>query len=587
MLRLLEFSQFNEATRTPRTLTKGWVNIVTGQIIEWTDMDQYHAMYMLKNLDKFRNIEYTELWGLLGDETLDSLETGELDRYDVEQYMNFVHSRGWFGYFVGKDMGGVYVDNLRQAQVAVKALEKKGYSYSSIFTRPSKYESDGFAVTIANKKPFKEYFLQDAQMWKHFVRTGKILDTSKRSEIGNTMAMFRESKLQEKTYAKSGLGKWMNQQSAGGGAGWDRYGTEGQKLGKCGDAKEGEPYSACLSRQKAEKLGKKGIASFVRRKREAQKEAGRDDIGDGGKGQKPVYVKTGVADKDPKKQGIQDDWSAKYKRSIDCDNPKGFSQRAHCQGRLKGENMRTFSEFSRLSEEDYVNEPTDPGLYAKVKAEVKKKFDVYPSAYANAFLAKEYKRRGGKWRRVNKSFQESEGEDKPLIKWFDEFERQLKKAGGDYANVKPTDMLKLYYKGVNPRDAAKQLKEEDCGCGCDEIGYEEEIDEAIVVDGLDEIIIQEEGKEKKVDLNNPFRTPDGPKKFSVYVKNDKGNVVKVNFGDPKMSIQRDHEERLKSFRARHGCDEDPGPKWKAKYWSCKFWEKGSPITKLLKDKEVD
>ena len=92
MKRLLEFSQLNEATRSPRTLTKGWVNIVTGQTIEWTDMDQYHAMYMLKNLDKFRNIEYTELWGLLGDETLGSLETGELDRYEVEQYMNFVHT---------------------------------------------------------------------------------------------------------------------------------------------------------------------------------------------------------------------------------------------------------------------------------------------------------------------------------------------------------------------------------------------------------------------------------------------------------------------------------------------------------------
>jgi len=172
----------------------------------------------------------------------------------------------------------------------------------------------------------------------------------------------------------------------------------------------------------------------------------------------------------------------------------------------------------------------------------------------------------------SESFQESEEEDKPLIKWFDEFERQLKKAGGDYDKVSPTDMLKLYYKGVNPRDAAKQLKEEDCGCGCDE--------------EIESIIIEEDGKEKKVDLNNPFRTPGGPKKFSVYVKNDKGNVVKVNFGDPNMSIKRDNEERLKSFRARHGCDKDPGPKWKAKYWSCKFWEKGSPVSGLLKKKEV-
>lgn len=75
---------------------------------------------------------------------------------------------------------------------------------------------------------------------------------------------------------------------------------------------------------------------------------------------------------------------------------------------------------------------------------------------------------------------------------------------------------------------------------------------------------------RKVTLNKPFRTPDGPKKFSVYVKNEKGNVVKVNFGDPERSIKRDSPERRKNFRARHGCD-NPGPKDKAKYWSCKFW----------------
>ena len=76
---------------------------------------------------------------------------------------------------------------------------------------------------------------------------------------------------------------------------------------------------------------------------------------------------------------------------------------------------------------------------------------------------------------------------------------------------------------------------------------------------------------RKVKLNKPFRTPDGPKKFSVYVKNEKGNVVKVNFGDPNMEIKRDNPARRKSFRARHKCDTNPGPKWKARYWSCKMW----------------
>ncbi len=78
---------------------------------------------------------------------------------------------------------------------------------------------------------------------------------------------------------------------------------------------------------------------------------------------------------------------------------------------------------------------------------------------------------------------------------------------------------------------------------------------------------------KKVTLNKPFRTPKGPKKFSVYVKNEKGNIVKVNFGDPNMSIKRDDPERRKGFRARHQCDSSPGPKWKARYWSCRMWSR--------------
>ena len=88
-------------------------------------------------------------------------------------------------------------------------------------------------------------------------------------------------------------------------------------------------------------------------------------------------------------------------------------------------------------------------------------------------------------------------------------------------------------------------------------------------------------KEKKT-LNKPFRTPSGPKKFSVYVKNDKGNVVKVNFGDPNMTIKRDQPARRKSYRARHGCDKNPGPKWKANYWSCKMWEAKKSVTDYTK-----
>lgn len=75
---------------------------------------------------------------------------------------------------------------------------------------------------------------------------------------------------------------------------------------------------------------------------------------------------------------------------------------------------------------------------------------------------------------------------------------------------------------------------------------------------------------RKVSLGKPFLTPGGPKKRSVYVKNAKGNVVKVNFGDPNMRIKKSNPKRRKSYRARHHCD-NPGPRWKANYWSCRAW----------------
>ena len=77
---------------------------------------------------------------------------------------------------------------------------------------------------------------------------------------------------------------------------------------------------------------------------------------------------------------------------------------------------------------------------------------------------------------------------------------------------------------------------------------------------------------RKVKLNKPFRLSGEKKKFGVYVKNSKGNVVVVKFGDPKIDIKRDDPDKRRQFRARHNCD-SPGPKDKARYWSCKMWSK--------------
>jgi len=90
--------------------------------------------------------------------------------------------------------------------------------------------------------------------------------------------------------------------------------------------------------------------------------------------------------------------------------------------------------------------------------------------------------------------------------------------------------------------------------------------------------ITEKDDKSGKELNNP--TKGDVKKYKVYVKNDKGNVVKVEFGDPNMSIKRDDPARRKAFRARHNCDQKKD-KTTAGYWSCKFWSTKS-VTDLMK-----
>ena len=107
----------------------------------------------------------------------------------------------------------------------------------------------------------------------------------------------------------------------------------------------------------------------------------------------------------------------------------------------------------------------------------------------------------------------------------------------------------------------------------DSVTEEEDIAEEV---DWESILVEADYQGKKVTLNNPFRTPDGPKKFGVYTMGPNGNVVIVRFGDPNMEIKRDDPERRASFRARHGCD-NPGPKWKANYWSCYQWRSGAKV----------
>jgi len=84
----------------------------------------------------------------------------------------------------------------------------------------------------------------------------------------------------------------------------------------------------------------------------------------------------------------------------------------------------------------------------------------------------------------------------------------------------------------------------------------------------DEELDEAEYRGRKVSLGKPTRGD--VKKFKVYVRKPNGNIVKVNFGDPNMRIKKSNPKRRRSFRARHNCD-NPGPRWKARYWSCRKW----------------
>ena len=83
----------------------------------------------------------------------------------------------------------------------------------------------------------------------------------------------------------------------------------------------------------------------------------------------------------------------------------------------------------------------------------------------------------------------------------------------------------------------------------------------------DEVINEAEYRGRKVNLNSPFRTSGGSKKFAVYVKSPSGNVKIVRFGDPNLRVRNNNPGARKSFRARHKCDQKTD-KTKAGYWAC-------------------
>lgn len=157
------------------------------------------------------------------------------------------------------------------------------------------------------------------------------------------------------------------------------------------------------------------------------------------------------------------------------------------------------------------------------------------------------------------------------------YDNELEENKGLYYNVNKrkkagTSRPKGHPKAPTDQDwknAAKGTKESVC----EEVTLEDNQDfheeYGYLAYSIDENnLFEAEYQGRKVKLNKPTRGD--VKKFKVYVKNDKGNIVKVNFGQKGMRIKKSNPGARKSFRARHNCD-NPGPKWKARYWSCRKW----------------
>ena len=384
-------------------------------------------------------------------------------------------------------------------------------------------------------------------------------------------------------------------------------------------------------------------------------------------------------------------WSKKYKKSIDCNNPKGFSQKAHCAGKRKKESKMS------LKLEELVGKPITEAQFDEAAGKkdacyhkVKARYDVWPSAYASGALVKCRKVGAANWGNKSKK-KEGVNEapdhdlamklkkvDDTILKlisrykkkanveaivnsWMKGLHAKLRKQGihesvkksineANYTHNYPsiTAMAKDYkrifpstgpaggvkiisgskreatgkrsqpafiriegdkklidaYKKIafngrgNYSDVIKSLKEgladkfkknidkynkkaKKSRDYLKKLKKKESVEEAYDIWAEDGSfgytmtgIVEAEYGGRKVKLGKPMQGD--VKKFKVYVKNPKGNVVKVNFGQGggakggTMRIRKSNPKARANFRARHNCD-NPGPRHKARYWSCRKW----------------
>ena len=360
------------------------------------------------------------------------------------------------------------------------------------------------------------------------------------------------------------LKKWFSDK-------WVNIGKK-DKSGKhppCGTSGKKRGYAKCVPKSKAGSMSKKEKESATRRKRAAQNKAGRGGTSDvSGGGKKPIRVKTKAESvmnlsKEKLIEMIKEEYQnilseksaislnlwvkeferlAKKKKMNPVDYMKMHMEKRKGSDILGGvlkDVLKHFQKNEMMTEAQFDEAAgKKDACYSKVKA----RYDVWPSAYASGALVK--------CRKVGAK------------NWGNKSKKEVKE-----------DNIKL-----NKKDMDKLHKGEKVSKNGDEIEYDV-VNEQDYKDftsymkenysGLEEGQLEEaEYQGRKVKLGKPMQGDS--KKFKVYVKNPKGNVVKVNFGQKGMNIKKDNPGARKSFRARHKCDQDK-PRTSAGYWSCRKW----------------
>jgi len=417
--------------------------------------------------------------------------------------------------------------------------------------------------------------------------------------------------------------KWVNIGKKKKGGGHPPCGTSGKKRG----------YAKCVPKSKAANMTKKQKASATRRKRAAQNKAGRGGTSSTrGGGKKPINVKTKAESKMnlesyvgkmmteaqfDEAAGKKDACYHKVKARYDV-WPSAYASGALVKCRKVGA-----KNWGNKSKKEGVNERT------KMKPQVKKLLK--QKGYSPIFGAIDNSKRQLKQmrysrgeirdtlismfgdedpkilQRIKESINEKKGDFLDSLFPKSKVDKAVKIAhdmGGDMTGA--VKKIERYFKGMTlhskVRDALQQANEsvnennmgdelwEACWKGYEKKGmkkmfgkmypncvkkesydiFSEDGGWGYTMDGL----VEAEYQGRKVKLGKPMQGD--VKKFKVYVKNPKGNVVKVNFGQGggakggTMKIRKSNPKARKSFRARHNCD-NPGPRHKARYWSCRKW----------------